>query len=250
VAKGRNAVSADLAAGAFGAALTHLLAAWLVGCGGPIECPGGGTQRCLNGVTPQWCSIGGGSGPDVPEPGLMSSASNTATWQSYETCEAPSTCIMLPDTHAGRQAVCSLSKSPVEECSGAYPSNCFEGYAVACAAGYPSVSDVAVCPNVCVKGICSLSESPDPKCPGDGAHTQYCSARGPIACEDGYDLDPAFYGAPIDSPCGGSGDAGAPDAQVGDAAGLADLSSGDAASVADAHRAGVCPADPGACGAK
>jgi hypothetical protein len=217
----RNAgtVLGDVGTGMFVAALVPLLGAMLAGCG-DTECPGGGkpgSQRCLNGVTPQWCAVSGGSGSgDVPEPGdLFNTGSETATWESYPSCQPPSTCIMLPDSTAAQQAVCSLSKSPVDECAGTDPSDCFNGSPVSCTTGYPTVSTVVFCPNVCVKGICALSATPDPQCPGGAAQTQYCSATGPVACEDGFDLDPAVYGprsyTPLDNPCAGSADAGSAD---------------------------------------
>ena len=126
------------------AVLTWVFAA----CSGDAECPGGGkagAQRCLNGATPQWCSIGGGGGSgDVPTPGdIFSTTPNTATWQSFPSCEGPSTCVMLPDSKLAQQAVCSLSTTPVAECAGADGPGCFDGIPVACSDGFPTVNNPA-----------------------------------------------------------------------------------------------------------
>jgi hypothetical protein len=197
-----------------------------IGCGGSGGCPGGGkggSWRCLNGVTPQWCSVGGGpnSGGDVPSIGdIVDTTPNTYTWESLPDCQAPSTCVVLPDSRLPQQAVCSLTKSPAHECQGSTTDQgiCYGDIPADCSEGYPLVSTVAHCPNVCIEGICSLSTELDPNCPDSGARSNfYCGPRGPSACQDGYQLDPAVYGPfQVAGPCpaggddGGAGDEGHP----------------------------------------
>jgi len=137
--------------------LTACLAGW--SCG-PQGCPGGGSWRCLNGVTPQWCSVGGGpsGGGDVPAPSdIFSTTPNTYSWDSLESCAAPSTCVLTSDDAMG--AMCSLTPMPAPECGGtAFRFTCWHDYPVQCVYGYPTLSSSPVpCSGGCVDGACAVS---------------------------------------------------------------------------------------------
>ncbi len=180
------------------------------GCG-PQECPGGGgagTWRCLNGVTPQWCSVGGGpsgGGGDPVPSDFVDTTPNTYTWESLPTCTAPSTCVLVPGN--GNGAMCALSSSPVQECpTNAFAHACWEGFAVDCVRGFPTEAyGVSPCSDVCIAGVCAISSTPDTNCPdGGGDYATYCSATGPVACYRGFDvaLDSGYGPSPSEGPSG------------------------------------------------
>ncbi len=178
------------------------------GCScGPDSCPGGAKAdawRCLNGITPQWCAVGGGpgGGGDVPEPGdFFSTTPNTYTWESMPSCWAPNTCVVVGGNGIG--AVCQLTAAPADLCPRTGVTNtCWEGYPVECVGGSPVALSDGPCPGVCVRGVCALSSTLDPNCPDDGGYATYCSAAGPVACYQGLDVNPdaGYWPGPIEDP--------------------------------------------------
>ncbi len=186
--------------------------------------------RCLNGVTPQFCSVGGGpsSGGDVPSLGdLFSSTPDTYTWVSLPSCSPPTTCVITPNY---ADPVCSFTRGPAPECAGSEHlgrPDCWRNYPVECVSGYPTSTSPSECNDVCVQGICALSSTPDPKCPDAAVlpyvdpFGAYCADGAPVACALGYDVafDGGVWPGPVEStppnPCATSSTHGGAPADSG-----------------------------------